>query len=398
MCLSPVTVTFLNAFQQRESIAAPCGKCLECVQADQNSWKIRMIEESKSWPYCYFFTLTYRDSALPVNVVDVYNKEIKSTCRLYDDAVDSANYEVLSTGCKKDIQDWLKRFRTRYVRRKAYSLGLTVKDFKASKGLYTKLKPELRYFICLEYGPNGTHRPHYHGCLFTNVSPRDIGILVSDWTSRYGFVTWSRVRPRNDAANALSAPANYVSKYCCKGEFSSRTEDIEQGFIDKAWRLVSKGLGAAYVERARSYHVPHRRGYRPKEYYDLVCNRRIYRDGDYNYKLPRYYIERFYYAKKREIKSVFNPKTRSFEAKTIYRFVPTTYLSIKIKDTLRERALARSNQREAEVRRRHPTYSDAEVFRELALLEVLSIVHREKAVKSKLNRFYSDNARRHPEL
>lgn len=398
MCLTPISVTYLNAFQVRESISAPCGKCLECVKTDQNSWKIRMIEESKCYPYCYFFTLTYRDSSLPVNVVDANNQEIKSSCRLFDDAADSASYEVLSTGCKKDVQDWIKRFRTRYVRRKAYSLGMTVKDLKLCKGLYTKFKPILRYFICLEYGPNGTHRPHYHGCLFTNVSPRDIGILVSDWTSRYGFVKWSRVRPRNDAANALSAPANYVSKYCCKGEFSSRTADIDCGYIDKAWRLVSKGLGAAYISRERSYHIPPRRGYKPHEYIDLVCNRLFYKDGDFKYKLPRYYKTRLYYAKKREIKSVFNPKTRSFEAKIIYRYVPTTYLSIKIKDTLQQRALARCNEREAEIRRRHPSYSDAEVIREFTFLETRSLSFREKAIKSKLNRFYSDNARKHSDL
>lgn len=398
MCLSPFPLIFENQFGERESVDAPCGKCLECVKEDQNSWKVRMIEESKDWPYCYFFTLTYRDTSLPVNVVDTYNCKIKTRCRFCDDAADSYGYEVLSSGFKKDVQDWIKRFRTRYVRRKAYSLGMTVKDFKASSGLYTKLKPTLRYFICLEYGPNGTHRPHYHGCLFTNVSPRDIGILPADWFNHHGFVKWSRVRPRNDAANALSAPANYVSKYCCKGEFSSRTDDIEKGYIDKAWRLVSKGLGASYIARKRDYHLPPRRGYKSQEYIDLVCNRRIYKDGEYKYKLPRYYQQRLYYARKKEIKSAFDPKARSFKAKTIYRYVPTTYISIQIKATLRKRALARSLEREAEIRALYPSYSDAEVYRELALLEVRSRVSRQKVIRSKLNRFYADNARKHPEL
>lgn len=398
MCISPIPCIFENQFGFRESIDAPCGKCLECVKDDQNNWKVRMIEESKDWPYCYFFTLTYRDSSLPVNVVDAYNREVKMSCRLCDDCVDSASYEVLSTGYKKDIQDWLKRFRTRYVRRKAYTLGMTVKDFKASRGLYTKFKPELRYFICLEYGPNGTHRPHYHGCIFTNVSPRDIGILPVDWTIRYGYVKWSRVRPRNDAANALSAPANYVSKYCCKGEFSSRVDDIENGFIDKAWRLVSKGLGVSYIARNRDYHLPIRRGYKPQEYVEMVCNRRIYKDGEFKYKLPRYYQQRLFYARKKEIKATFDPKTRSFKAKTIYRYVPTTYISIKIKDTLRKRAMARSLERESEIRCRYPSYSDSEVFHELAVLEERSRISRQKVIRSKLNRFYADNARKHPDL
>lgn len=398
MCLSPVPVVFENQFGERESVDAPCGKCIECVKEDQNSWKVRMIEESKDWSYCYFFTLTYRDSSLPVNVVDTYNRKIKCSCRYCDDDANSADYEVLSTGCKKDIQDWLKRFRTRYVRRKAYSLGMTVKDFKSSKGLYTKFKPTLRYFICLEYGPNGTHRPHYHGCLFTNVSPRDIGILPSDWNHCNGYCHWSRVRPRNDAANSLSAPANYVSKYCCKGEFSSRTDDIDAGYIDKAWRLVSKGLGASYISRNKNYHLPSRSCRKKQEYVDLVCDRRIYMDGAYKYKLPRYYQQRLYYAKKKEIKSVFDAKTRSFKAQTIYRFVPTSYISVQIKDTLRMRALARSLEREAEIRRQYPSYTDAEVIRELTFLEERSRVSRQKTIRSQLNRFYADNARKHIDL
>ena len=396
MCLRPIPVIFENQFGVRESIDAPCGKCIECVQRDQNDWKCRMIEESKNWPYCYFFTLTYRDSSLPVNIVDCANGVIVDSTRLQDAC--GADYEIMSTACKKDVQDLLKRFRVSLVRQRAKELGYTMSYIKSDKLLYKRLKPNLKYFICAEYGPNGTHRPHYHGVIFTDVPQRYMSIMFADWHKRHGFVKWSRVVPRSDAVNACSAPANYVSKYCCKGEFASRVEDIEAGFIQKAWRISSKGLGASYVDKHRSYHIPSRRGYTSEEYVQTLLDRRFYFDGSYKYHLPRYYIERLYYRKKTEIKPVYNYEKKKFEAKKIYRYVSTSPVQLKIKAALRELVDARYRQRIEEIRLAYPTYSDSEVYRKLAVLDRLSIEAREASLRSKLNRFYFDNSRKTPDL
>ena len=70
--------------------------------------------------------------------------------------------KCFSSACKADVQSWLKRLQA-VTRKRAKARGLHAKDI--DRGAYKHLKPKFSYFICAEYGPNGTHRPHY-GLLF----------------------------------------------------------------------------------------------------------------------------------------------------------------------------------------------------------------------------------------
>lgn len=67
---------------------------------------------------------------------------------------------------KKDVKDWIKRFRTNYER-------LTGRT-------------GVRYFLCSEYGPK-TKRPHYHA-IFFGLDKKDLALAINDWSSRFGFV------------------------------------------------------------------------------------------------------------------------------------------------------------------------------------------------------------------
>ena len=73
MCLSPITYkdTRGNTPVVR---TVPCGHCLECVSAFQNSWSIRLGEESKCWKFSAFVTLKYCDQRVPL--IDVTLDEI----------------------------------------------------------------------------------------------------------------------------------------------------------------------------------------------------------------------------------------------------------------------------------------------------------------------------------
>ena len=52
MCINPIKI---NGKQ------FPCGKCVECSKAYQNSLAIRCTEEAKDWKHTYMITLTYDD-------------------------------------------------------------------------------------------------------------------------------------------------------------------------------------------------------------------------------------------------------------------------------------------------------------------------------------------------
>ena len=153
MCLSPITVKTTDAFGLPINQSVPCGKCIECLKDRQNSWKIRLCEESRDHLFTYFFTLTYSDDNVPFTFSD--------------------DGEKLLHFDKTHLQLWLKRHRMSYSRHFNRDV-----DFK--------------YFICSEYGPN-TGRPHYHGILFTEISPTYISRMFNDWSQMFGFTNFSEV-------------------------------------------------------------------------------------------------------------------------------------------------------------------------------------------------------------
>lgn len=100
-------------------VLVPCGKCDSCIETRTKQWAARCVLEASLYPKNSFITLTYNDNSLP-------------------------RYGL----CKPDVQKFLKRLR-KYL------------DGK-----------KIRYYCCGEYGPNGTHRPHYHMIIF-NWFPDD---------------------------------------------------------------------------------------------------------------------------------------------------------------------------------------------------------------------------------
>lgn len=176
MCLYPIHLKGVDAFGIDCMQTVPCGKCVECLKDRQNAWKIRLCEEYKDHLFCYFFTLTYNDSSVPFE---------------FDD--DGVRRLTLR---KSDVQLWLKRNRMYFSRRLHKEL-----DFK--------------YFICGEYGPN-TGRPHYHGIVFTELSPSLFARFMSDWSSIYGFVNWSNVAKKKEVQDrsrimSLNTAVNLLS-------------------------------------------------------------------------------------------------------------------------------------------------------------------------------------------
>ncbi len=201
-------------------VAVPCGKCVECLQAYQNSWMIRMYNESLRWKTAVFFTLTIAD------------EHIRHT---YDELTG----EEFNTVCKDDVQKWLKRGRIALER----TYGIKA----------TKDKPIMRYFITSEYGPK-TLRPHYHGVVFFDFSLWKFdSCFFDDWRRRFGFVRFTRIDKTGVKYKTPLGAFRYVGKYCSKGMFENPL--CAEGKVEKTFHLVSKGLGLNYVEQMRRYHL-----------------------------------------------------------------------------------------------------------------------------------------------
>ncbi len=255
MCLYPRTLS--------NGQTVKCGKCLECLKQYQDSWMIRLAEESRSWKYVFFLTLTYDQDHLPTmpfsQVLDLDPSSKFKDLRLFTESFKKLSkgkdywramrsqdscYDYLKPGlitsdtlvpyvCYDHIRSWFKHIRIKYYR-----------DF----GHNCKFK----YFLCSEYGPQ-TLRPHYHILIFTNDwMSRKFGdgknfiqkYFIDTW--KHGNVKWRRkpVEGSRGANGEVTSVTRYVSKYCAKPGFVS-SPYLQLGLYSE-FRLCSKGLSAAY--------------------------------------------------------------------------------------------------------------------------------------------------------
>ena len=354
MCLYPISIKTVDSYGLPINQDVPCGKCLECLKDRQNSWKIRIQEESRDHLYCYFFTLTYNDSSVPY----VHHDGRK-----------------INVVCKSDIQNWIKRNRISYQR-------------------YFKRDIDLKYFICSEYGPN-TLRPHYHGVIFTDISPTFIASMFSDWRNKFGFVNFSEVgrSGKSKTKSRISSVGNYVAKYCCKPQiFKSSLElDFEllisSGVVPKPFYLISKGIGKSYIRRMYRFHRPNIRS--PAVRISTICDRSFYYDQSFRYKLPRYYRDRLYRMKFPYYQNVWNNKKRVYENKIVYRYASKNILSRQMQVEIRNRLFAEYDRRVAELRASNPSLSRSEIDLQIVRSDSFFKMDRQKVVYSKMSRFYN---------
>lgn len=420
MCVRPHTVIVQSrTFGTKRVITAPCGYCIECVKKRQNDWKMRISHECSYWSHVYFFTLTYRDSALPCSICydDVFDSSVAvmrkpqaiEYCSQHD-------YDYKSTVYIKDVQDFIKRIRT---------------DMERKSGN----KWNVKYFICSEYGPNprGTKRPHYHGILMTDVDYNSLVPYFNTWSLDYGRMEFVEVGALREDKSSV---ANYVSKYCSKGCFESRFDDIQHKHISRAKSVMSHGIGERWLaDNSHNYlkYVPsfvdvvgdytvddverlwfnYLHSDMWHELDSLIDNMRVYDGNTYSYSLPRYYKERLFCVRKTFInygttnklnirfspESVIpehfcyspNPFTYQSKIRKDSRYVHENFLSCAIAMRLSQRSIARDRQnREAfqdsyytdENGAIHSTYED---YKRSALLA------RESVATSSLSNFYLSN-------
>lgn len=244
MCLSPINRSYVNYLGSRKSVACACGRCLECAQKYQNDWSFRLSCESLYWKHVYFITLTYDNEHLPLRTIS-------------DNTYLAAANQLLSLLPKtKSRVKFLYNKNNEYIHN--VLLGSKLGDLipevnKVDCQLYMKRLREsirnehndyIKFFLCSEYGPN-TFRPHYHLLIYSNLSVGQISrFFISCWD--LGEVKFKEIVYDHSPDGDFSFVSGYVSKYVSKPSvFESPW--VNYGFVQKPFRLMSKGLGYRYV-------------------------------------------------------------------------------------------------------------------------------------------------------
>lgn len=423
-------------------VYASCGHCVECLKRRQNDWKLRISHECAQWKHCYFFTLTYREDTLPCNVIyddvafEVLFTGTKQECMNFMSKYNLfAGFSIVSTACKSHVQDFIKRIR---------------EDMSRKLGVRWPLK----YFICAEYGPNprGTKRPHYHGILLCNEDENTIKPYFSTWEDDFGRIDFQEVGSKREDRSSV---ANYISKYCCKGGFESRKEDIDNGLIERAWTIMSKNIGLQWLEEHKQDYlkfVPftssvggdwtdedfatfaESRFYDNHEQYDkvireiddLIRNIRVFDGLVHGYNMPRYYYDRIinkpiYQDRIIKYPNVLTLKIDSYgintprvgqhfafayypealtcktEVRKVKRFSSESFLSAALRYRLRMLADERDFRLTQKLKNDYG-YSDSEIIRMSTRNKEVALKYREKDASSRLATFYETNMWKHREF
>lgn len=207
-----------------------CGYCPECLQKRSRSWVVRAFYERMTSGSCMMLTLTYdhflRDKQGNL-VRDRYGYPLEEPV-------------VLRPVIKKDVQDFMKRYR-------AYL------DYHYGKGN----KP-IKYMATAEYGSR-THRAHYHLLIFGHVfkdkvpykkSKRNNQIYMSDTLNKL----WNHGICTIDSVNANAKIVRYCTKYCAKERgFDTFTLASQKLGLEG---MLKKFNGLNYIIEGRRYPIP----------------------------------------------------------------------------------------------------------------------------------------------
>lgn len=270
MCTNKVPTAGPNG----QVVYRPCGRCLECLRQYQQDWTIRLDEEFKAWDpgSVIFFTLTYRDDMLPLQVnfrhpvtlgffqtfsrlgsfssLDAHFRNLgldsffftrslrentyefrsdrRALCDSYLDIPNDKKPVIVVPTCSYvDLYTWLRycrKYFSRHVEPLDYngrkvspylkSLNWEYGDFPNSA--YT---PSFKYFLTTEYGPT-TLRPHVHGVMM-GVTEEMFRVFAKYWINTFGDGKSldKTVSVKFSLYDPSKGGAMYIAKYCSKGSF-----------------------------------------------------------------------------------------------------------------------------------------------------------------------------------
>lgn len=218
----------------------PCGKCPHCLANRQRAFMFRLDQEKENATFYYWLTLQYSDEFVP--------------------RLQSGEMCFSKEHCRRLFETLRKRYK---------------------KQNYT-----FKHFLVSEYGPNATHRPHYH-CLLLVYSEdqKKIKQLIKDRNDMREFIreTWfyGHVEEKSYHGRVLS----YLTKYCCKPEMIGEYHEM------KPFTLISPGIGKCYVDKLTADQ---------KQY--MIDNMDFsVRYGSGKMQLPRYIVDKIFPHSKQDL-------------------------------------------------------------------------------------------------
>lgn len=214
----------------------PCGKCAECTRKKQAEFSALSIHQGLVSGSLYMFTLTYRNSSVPVAISE--------------DAVDGPRIIGFERGC----DDWLSsdgKFMnsirvydengsdTRCCSLRREDVKLVLKQFRTLCKERDLSLDKFKYAFFGEFGEQ-SGRPHYHGLCF-GLSPIQAKLFSDLWQQRFGFVHCGPVPGTSVSLDDILAMSQYASKYVSKGVYT-RWQHI-LSYVEKPRRQSSINFG-----------------------------------------------------------------------------------------------------------------------------------------------------------
>lgn len=241
LCRKPIKVPVKRVFKNRPDKLAlfesegittfpiPCGKCLACLISKRRQWTLRILLESFFHEKACFVSLTYAPEHMPANAQSLKDGR-----------------GVLE---KSDLQKFIKRLRIH-------------PNFKDR---------EIRFYACGEYGPRGSHQPHYHIILF-GVDAEE---LDPDWyfnlgrsgPIRKGFIRDSllyQLWQRKGIVHVGDASSSSIAY--CAGYVTSKITKKDDGYTPEFHTMSRRpGLGlkalahlTRYLQEVSEHHLENR--------------------------------------------------------------------------------------------------------------------------------------------
>lgn len=229
-CVHPISRRYVDLLGKSHSISCPCGKCVACLHNFQQQWFVRVLEHCKANPRFVYDTLTLAPENIQLACVPELNDCIgdvpKSWRRHLTHYVDKDGFYCAPFLDKSVVQKWIKRGRENYYN-----------DFGE--------RLNLSYFGVLEYGPKFS-RPHIHILVWGVDADVYNKYFQKPWQQDFGY-TCTKYLGYDDmlSGKTVSCLSRYLSKYVNKGAFESPF--VKLGLSPKPYRLISKGIGAAYL-------------------------------------------------------------------------------------------------------------------------------------------------------
>lgn len=221
----------------------PCGKCPACLANRQRAFCFRLDQERDACSFYFWLTLQYDEDHVP--------------------HVEGTNEYCFS---KVHCRSFFEKMRKRYKER-GYSF---------------------KHFLVSEYGPNGTHRPHYH-CLLLAYSNKSLHNQYLDRKEMREFLiteAWphGHVTEKSFHGRVLS----YLTKYCTKPELLGEYHTM------KPFTLISPGIGLSYLTKIPDFQIEQMR-----KSLDFSV-----RYGSGKMQLPRYYVDKILPHSKKDLEAL----------------------------------------------------------------------------------------------